>query len=367
MNHNLQPRVKPVAFGFLALMMIAGGVVGMQPALPQAGQQAGPRAGPEGRQAEKPQTRDGAERPRPLLRAMIERRTPEELKRLLESKAAALRDQLAAVEEASAMIAQGKTVEDVADRLSRTEQPLVLELAGGAQGGVRERLGERLGERGGERGGEQRGPGRGGRPPGGPMGEDIGREPGPAEGGEPDGRERGPRSGQRELMEAVRTELPAVFEKLEGQRGADPAIAERVAERLMPRVREAVAARESGDEPLFKLRMREVGSSFEALASLRLYREASRAARKDEAATATARATLREALATNFDDKLALGKAEVERFDARKAQVQQRIDHAASNRESLIDSAMADIEAGRMPKAMLEGPPRGAGDNGGKR
>lgn len=299
------------------------------------------------------------DRDRPLMRAMIERRTPEELRDALARKQASLREQLAAVEQAQTLLQEGKPTTDAARVLIGTEHPIIFESLVEA---ARERRGplvpgrfegrpEGRGERGRDQGtGGERGEGPADGPPGGPRGEGP-RGEGP--------RERTRESERQAVLEVLRQELPAVFERYEALREREPAIAERIGERLLPRVREAMQVRE-GDAELYRLRIREVGSSFDVLGKIRAYRDAAKASpQAGEAGAAnealqTARTELRAAMQANFDDKLALANAEVARLDIRKREMQERAASAVERRAQLIDAAIAEIEAGRMPQPVFE-------------
>ncbi len=301
------------------------------------------------------------DRDRPLMRAMIERRTPEELRDALARKQASLREQLAAVEQAQSLLQEGKPTTDAARVLIGTEHPIIFESLVEA---ARERRGP-FGPGRFEGRPEGRGEGPADGPPGGPRGEGARREGPRGEGA----RERTPESERQAVLEVLRQELPAVFERYEALREREPAIAERIGERLLPRVREAMRVRE-GDAELYRLRIREVGSSFDVLGKIRAYRDAAKASpQAGEAGAAnealqTARTELRAAMQANFDDKLALANAEVARLDIRKREMQERAASAVERRTQLIDAAIAEIEAGRMPQPVFEPVLREGGRDG---
>jgi hypothetical protein len=349
------------------LMRGAGVMVGVMllecAAVPTSAQTPAPTQPEAARAAEKPGD-DGAagrgaasqDRDRPLMRAMIERRTPEELREALARKQASLREQLAAVEQAQTLLQEGKPTTDAARVLIGTEHPIVFESLVEA---ARERRGPfgsgPLGSARFEGRPEGRGEGPAGGPPGGPRGEGS--------------RERTRESERQAVLEVLRQELPAVFERYEALREREPAIAERIGERLLPRVREAMRVRE-GDAELYRLRIREVGSSFDVLGKIRAYRDAAKASpQAGEAGAAnealqTARTELRAAMQANFDDKLALANAEVARLDIRKREMQERAASAVERRTQLIDAAIAEIEAGRMPQPVFEPVLREGGRDG---
>jgi hypothetical protein len=296
------------------------------------------------------------DRDRPLMRAMIERRTPEELREALARKQASLREQLAAVEQAQSLLQEGKPTTDAARVLIGTEHPIIFESLVEAARESRGPFGPGRFE--GRPEGRGEGPADG--PPGGPRGQGPRGEGARREGPRGEGpRERTPESERQAVLEVLRQELPAVFERYEALREREPAIAERIGERLLPRVREAMRVRE-GDAELYRLRIREVGSSFDVLGKIRAYRDAAKASpQAGEAGAAnealqTARTELRAAMQANFDDKLALANAEVARLDIRKREMQERAASAVERRTQLIDAAIAEIEAGRMPQPVFE-------------
>lgn len=358
MNRSARPNLARTHIALALLTACAGsGFVFAQPSSQSRDAVEARFAGGQENKQEAQQDGERPERPRPMLRALIERRTPEELKLLLDRKAESLREQLKAIEDAQAMLSQQKPAGEIADRLSQTSQLLILDTPETAA--MRQRLEQQGAERAGaERGGPDRN-----RP--GKLG--ALREGPEREGPEREGERRGPaeaRAQRRELLELVRNELPSVYEKLENLREKEPVMAERIADRLLPRVRDAAMIR-AEDPELFQLRMKEIASSVDVLAHIRGLRDATKAQPADDAAIASAREKLKAALTQNFDEKLAIGKAEVARTDARKKQVQDRIDHATANRDALIEEAMRDIEAGRMPKAAFD--PDGRGPRGNMR
>jgi hypothetical protein len=317
----------------------------------------------EGKSGGEKEAADDA-RDRPMLRAMLERQTPEQLRDALARKQRSLREQLEAVEQAEALLAQGKPPADAARVLVGTEHPILLD---GLADGMRGRRGLREAR-------EDAGPGRDGPPRDGPPREGPGREPRDVGREErrddrpesrAEGRPEGRREDRRVVLEAIKAELPAVHERLDALRASDPVMAERVVERLVPRVREAVRVRER-DPELARLRMREVGSSFDVLAKIRGYRDADgalssatkaadgAAQESARAAVEAARVALRDAMASNFADKLAMAEADATNLARQQRELGERIEQAKARRDELIDAAMVEVQAGRMPRPMLE-------------
>lgn len=157
----------------------------------------------------------------------------------------------------------------------------------------------------------------------------------------------------RRLLELLRTERPDLFEAIEGVRRTDPRAAERLGERMFPRLREAADERPR-DEELFRLRLREMASTFGVMRATRAFKQA----QKDQSPDAPQlREQLRAALAAAFDDRLAVQEREATVHERRLAALREDVQQRRQQRDQLLEQGLARIEAGPQPPPAPEAPP----------
>lgn len=182
------------------------------------------------------------------------------------------------------------------------------------------------------------GPGRAGGPGSGP-----GSGPGWGPDGAPEDRER--------LMAAVERELPEFAARVRELREKHPQLADRMFQRLAPRVRDALRVREH-DPEMFTLRIAEIKSGLSVLEAI----HASRQARQlDDSAPdaaskrADAEKQLREAVGAAFDARLKIDEHEAQRLSERVNDIRAEIEKKRADREKAVDEIVSRAAKGEMP------------------
>jgi hypothetical protein len=208
-----------------------------------------------------------------------------------------------------------------------------------------------------------RGPGRGEGPRRGPDGGPDGRpDGGPDDLGPPDrprSRNVTPEDRDR-AMTFIREHMPELARRLDRLREISPEAADRAVMRLGPRLREAQAMR-AKDPERFDLRVREIEGGFIVMDSAREYRQLKIAAEQDptkQSEVEPARDKLREALANQFDLRLANQRMEVEAIKKRLKALEDDLATKEKDRESMIDSMLEKIGESEDPRDMDPPPGR---------
>lgn len=216
-------------------------------------------------------------------------------------------------------------------RLDKGERPgdvlRDLPAPGGRRGERRGELRERLLERMDQDGPDWRGPG-----PDGPPGE-----------GPP--RDRLPKLDREELLELLRTELPEVAASMDELRRIEPRAADRLVDRLLPRLRQT-ASEKRRDEELYRLRIRELRSMFALMRAARASRLAANAKAGDDAAQTKVDAALRTAAENAFDDRLAVQRREADLLERRVRDLREDIAQREADKQQLIDEGLERIKQG---------------------
>jgi hypothetical protein len=158
------------------------------------------------------------------------------------------------------------------------------------------------------------------------------------------GGDRGPLTeAERErLMGVLRERMPRVAQWVEEERGREPALFEAVANRLAPQVREIERLRER-DPDRARLRTDELAATIAVMRATRLYRAAGGSGGPGAAGREEAMATLRAALETQFDARLALRQHDVGSLSRRLESLRQDIDAETAGRGAWIDAAVERI------------------------
>lgn len=189
------------------------------------------------------------------------------------------------------------------------------------------------------------GPGRLGRPGGPGLREGLeGR-------GEPGGRGEFSPGERDRLFAAIEKDLPEVAVRVKEVREKHPQLADRMLQRLAPRVRDVLKARES-DPELFKLRRDELRGGLAVLEAIHASRQAQLL--DDEGTdTATKRAeaakALRDAVANAFDQRLKLDEHEATRVSERLNDIRAEIEKKKAEKDRAVDDIVRRISRGEMP------------------
>ncbi|HEX2837523.1 MAG TPA: hypothetical protein VHN77_05295 [Phycisphaerales bacterium] len=178
------------------------------------------------------------------------------------------------------------------------------------------------------------GPGRAGGPGGGPG---WGPE------GAPEDRER--------LMAAVERELPEFAARMKDLRKKHPQLADRMFQRLAPRVRDALRVREH-DPEMFTLRIAEIKSGLSVLEAIHASRQArllDDTAPDAASKRADAEKQLREAVGAAFDARLKIDEHEAQRLSERVNDIRAEIEKKRTDREKAVDEIVGRAAKGEMP------------------
>jgi hypothetical protein len=176
------------------------------------------------------------------------------------------------------------------------------------------------------------------------------------------GADRGPLTDQEfdRLLVVLRERMPRVAMWLEEERGRDPRLLEAVATRLAPQVREIERLRER-DPEWARVRTEELTATIAVMRATRMYRSATG---PDASGRSEALDTLRAALESQFDARLAARQHEVASLSRRLEALRQDIEAETAGRAQLIDAALeritqaADQDPAPQPAPSAEPPPR---------
>lgn len=153
----------------------------------------------------------------------------------------------------------------------------------------------------------------------------------------------------------IQERLPSIHERLTRLRELDPVAAERMLDRLTPRLREAFNAMRRDPEQ-FELRARELESGlavFDASMALRrLFAAGEMAGERVDAA----RGALREALGAQHDARLALQQHQIASLEKELARVRAEFDDAGARREQILDERTEAFMEGMKARAGEGGP-----------
>ncbi|MFY7897280.1 MAG: hypothetical protein ACOVP8_13690, partial [Phycisphaerales bacterium] len=281
-----------------------------------------------------PSRRDAG--PQAAMRALLNEQDPERAKQALDAmleEARVLERDLSAARE---RLNKGDDVRAVLRDLGERRMA--------AREGIRERAMDRMGElRDGQRG------------PGGP-------ELGGRRGGErfmkPGGFAKLSQEERDQLREDFKRDMPEVAADLEQLRATNGEMADMLFSRIGPRYFEAREARRV-DPALADLRIAEIRGTVDVLRKTRAYRDAVKLAADDAnrtTAIATATTNLREAIARNFDERLAVQKHEAEMLAKRLEELRADIANKGERKDALVDDALDRMVRGLPPQMQDDGP-----------
>lgn len=291
-----------------------------------------PEDGPHGR-------RDGAGPPPAVLRALLSEQDAERAKRMLDEMLQETRLLERDLSAAQARLSKGDDLREVMRELGERRQA--------AREGIRDRVMERMGN-------EMRDGARG---PGGPGGPDMGGRRGGDRFMKPGGFAKLSPEDREQLREDFRKDLPDVAADLEQLRVSNREMAESVFNRIAPRYFEAREARRF-DAALADLRIAEIRGTVDVLRKTRAYRDAVKLPAEDTtraAAISTATTNLRETIARNFDERLAVQKHEADALAKRLEELRADIARKGERKDALVDDALDRMVRG-LPPQLDEGP-----------
>lgn len=166
-------------------------------------------------------------------------------------------------------------------------------------------------------------------------------------GGGPDG----PPEDRERLMAAVERELPEFAARVRELREKHPQLADRMFQRLAPRVRDALRVREH-DPEMFTLRIAEIKSGLNVLEAIHASRQARQmddSAPDAAAKRADAEKQLREAVGTAFDARLRIDEHEAQRLSERVDEIRTEIEKKRADRQKAVDEIVSRAAKGEMP------------------
>lgn len=288
--------------------------------------------------------------PQAAMRALLNESDPERVRRMLDEMLNETRQFERDLSGAVERLNKGDDTRDVLRELGERRQA--------AREGIRERVADRMAERG--RQGEELRDG-----PRGPAG--------------PEGRRGGDRffkpgnfaklsqEERDQLREDFRRDLPDVAADLELLRTTNREMAENIFSRIGPRYFEAREIRRI-DPELATLRIAEIRGTVDVLRKTRAYRDAVKLPGSDAnraAAITQATANLREAIARNFDERLAVQKHEADALAKRLDELRADIASKGERKDALVDDALDRMVRGLPPQMDEKGPREGPGGPGG--
>lgn len=277
--------------------------------------------------------------PQAAMRALLNEQDPERAKQVLDTmlqEARSLERDLSAAQE---RLNKGEDVRAVLRDLSERRMA--------AREGIRERAMDRMGElRDGQRG------------PGGPGGPEMGGRRGGERFMKPGGFAKLSQEERDQLREDFKREMPEVAADLEQLRATNGEMADMLFSRIGPRYFEAREARRV-DPALADLRIAEIRGTVDVLRKTRAYRDAVKLPADDAnrtTAIATATTNLREAIARNFDERLAVQKHEAEMLAKRLEELRGDIANKGERKDALVDDALDRMVRGLPPQIEGDGP-----------
>ncbi len=286
--------------------------------------------------------REATPPPLAAMRALLNEQDPERAKRALQemlNETQLLEQELLAAQE---RLNKGDDLRDVMRELGERRQA--------ARDGIRDRAIDRRGEE------MLRGPA-------GPNGPEMGGRRGGDRFMKSGGFAKLSQQDRDRLREDFRRELPEVAADLDQLRTTNGDMAEMLFNRIAPRYFEARESRRT-DPQLADLRIAELRGTVDVLRKTRAYREAVKLPAEDAtraAAISTATANLRDAIARNFDERLAVQKHEAAMLAKRLEELRTDIANKGERKDALVDDAVDRMVRG-LPPQMENGPQRGRRD-----
>ncbi len=267
--------------------------------------------------------------PQAALRALQNETDPQRAKKMLADMLAEARILQEQLQAGLDRIEKGEPTRDVARDLLDQRQT--------AREGIRERVADRMGDRGRPRPDDQR------RGPEGPDGPRFTRPGGfaklnPAE--------------REQLMADFRKDLPDVAADLELVRKTKVEMADMIFKRLGQRYFEAREARRI-DPQLADLRLEDIRGSVDVMRKTRAYRDTVALPETDAnrvAAIAQATTNLREAIARNFDQRLAVQTREADMLARRLEDLRIDIAKKGERKEQFVDNLLDRMKLGLPPQ-----------------
>ncbi len=297
--------------------------------------------------------------------------------RLRESLKKAIEDMKRAQQDAEASLAQlekGTAPVEVARDLSPELRRFLRDNLPGPMGGNGPRM------RGGPEGPDgpmgQGGPGgrqRMDRPdgmrrgPDGPDGPDGGDDRGPRDrmNGGPEGRRALSPEAREEVLRLLREHAPDVANDFDSLRKEDERMADGLAQRIAPRIHEAMMLRER-DPEMFRLKVEELRGGLQVLRAIREFRQAKNMS-EDNADMIAARKTrldaaevqLRKVVSDTLDLRLKAHERELTMLERRVEDVRKDLDEKRSKKNEGVDKLVERIKKGDMPAGLFgPGPER---------
>lgn len=290
--------------------------------------------------------------PQAAMRALLNEQDPERAKQMLDTMLQETRSLERDLSAAQERLNKGEDARAVLRELGERRMA--------AREGIRERAMDRLGEM---RDG-QRGPGPGGLGgPGGPGGPEMGGRRGGERFMKPGGFAKLSQEERDALRDDFRRDLPEVAADLDQLRTTNREMAEMLFNRIAPRYFEAREARRV-DPALGDLRIAEIRGTVDVLRKTRAYRDAVKLPAEDTnraAAIATATTNLRDSIARNFDERLAVQKHEAEMLAKRLEDLRADIASKGERKDALVSDALDRMVRG-LPPQMEDDGPRGRRD-----
>ncbi|MCE7975371.1 MAG: hypothetical protein DYG92_13775 [Leptolyngbya sp. PLA1] len=189
--------------------------------------------------------------------------------------------------------------------------------------------------------------------------------PGPPGAGRPPEGPAGPEA--EEVRAFIQQRFPEIWRRFEDLRKGNPEVAERHFGRFLPKVREAMALRES-DPEMFEMRVEEIRGGIDAMVCVREYREALSLPEGDTARSdrlARAEADLRRVLGEQFDLRLRLQEHELRMLSSRVESLRKEIEEKRGERDAAVTDMLERISRGGPPDGGKGRPPGRPGGPGG--
>lgn len=167
---------------------------------------------------------------------------------------------------------------------------------------------------------------------------------------------------RREAMEFLKEQLPNFAAKIEKLGETDRVAADRLMNRMMPRIREAMNIKKR-DPEMFALKVVDMKSGILVIDRMREFREAMNAPESTDkpAKVEEATSSLRAALESQFDARLAHQEHEARVLVERTAEINADIARKRTDRSKMIDMMMTRIRDNR-DAPMDDRPPRRMGE-----
>ncbi|MFZ2873100.1 MAG: hypothetical protein WAZ94_01310 [Phycisphaerales bacterium] len=162
-----------------------------------------------------------------------------------------------------------------------------------------------------------------------------------------------------EVRAFVQQSFPEIWRRFEDLRKASPETAERHLGRFLPKVREAMALRES-DPAMFEMRVEEIRGGIDAMVCIREYREALSLPEGDATRSerlAKSEGDLRRVLGEQFDLRLKLQEHELRMLSAHVDSLRKEIEEKRGERDAAVSDMFNRISRGGPPDGVKGRPP----------